>query len=315
MAPQLKPLPDPNAPLDLWIDLVTHPEKNRTNHINFDDAARYPFQADATQLSRVNAWWLAEASLLSYWHDDDEVKTIYRNQTSLTCQPLSEQGTQCHVAANHELAIVAFRGTQPDQWQDIFDDARYGLVNWSHGRVHGGFFDALDRILGKLGPVLGALPPKCHVWFTGHSLGAALATLAADRYQDTAGVYTFGSPLVGDQIFAGHFNARFAGHSFRFVNDHDVVTHVPPEPFGLPLGLYTHVNERRWIDKDGNIGTTQPTLLHFVRDVFGSPLFLLHTLQGLMSSPGSVMPAALTDHAPILYVGHLWNDFARNHGR
>jgi hypothetical protein len=312
MAPQPKSLPDSSAPIDFWTDLVTHPEVNRTNYINFEEAGIYPFQSDAVDCSRVNAWWLAEAAFLAYWCDDNQAKRIYRDRAGLELESLSEGGTQCHVAHNDKFALVAFRGTQPDEWTDILDDAHFRLVNWSKGMVHEGFARAFERIRPRLSAVVGQLPPGCRLWFTGHSLGAALATLAADSFDTAAGVYTFGSPLVGDQIFAGHFNARRAGRSFRFVNDHDIVTHVPPETIGLPRGTYTHIADQRWIDKDGNIGTTQPTLLHYVRDVFGTPSLLFHLVRELMAHRFPAIPAALADHAPILYVLHAWNDFARH---
>jgi len=116
------------------------------------------------------------------------------------------------------------------------------------------------------------------VWFTGHSLGAALATLAASRYQ-TAGVYTFGSPLVGNQSFAAAFNAVFhdgaGSRSFRYVNDHDVVTQVPPGPLAFPHGRFTHVDEPRGISRDGNVGTLPSAPPNFIQDVFGTPRFLI----------------------------------------
>src|SRR5471030_541688 len=72
MAPHLKVPPDRGLPVATWIDLVTHPERNVSGYILFEDARdeRYRFRPTADGWSRVNAWWLAEASLLSYWHDD-----------------------------------------------------------------------------------------------------------------------------------------------------------------------------------------------------------------------------------------------------
>jgi predicted lipase len=84
--------------------------------------------------------------------------------------------------------------------------------------VHAGFKDAFKRIEEKLKEALRAHAPHRPVWNTGHSLGAAPAVLAADTIE-TKGIYTFGLPRVGDTIFAGHYNQRFNGKSFRYVND------------------------------------------------------------------------------------------------
>src|SRR5262249_39200070 len=150
-------------------------------------------------------------------------------------------------------------------------------VQWDVGYVHGGFAHALDLVSNELDAAIGRLSSGCRVWFTGHSLGAALATLAAYRYRSMpgrvgavwAGVDSFGAALVGNGVFGSTFDAVFEERSIRYVNDHDVVTHVPPGPFALPHGLFTHVDHLRWINKDGQIGTTPPTLPHFVSDVLG----------------------------------------------
>src|SRR6267378_553187 len=265
MAPHRKEPPDRALPIGVWVDLVTHPEKNVSQYANFEDAKdpQYRFEPAATTFSRTNAWWLAEAAFLSYWHDE-------------------------------------------------FDDARFEMESWTNGHVHGGFKEAFQRIAPKLTEAVKQHAPNRPLWITGHSLGAALATLAADTLPGTAGVYTFGSPLVGDQIFAGRFNQRFTDRSYRYIDDHDAVTHVPPEPFGLPIGLYTHVSASRAIDKDGNIRTAPPTLLRFVRDVFGRPVVLFDLMQLLMAGRFPSMPDALADHAPVLYVTHIWNDVLTN---
>jgi len=314
MAAHRKEPPDRTLPIDVWVDLLTHPEKNVSRYVNFEDAKdpAFRFEPTATGFSRANAWWLAEAALLSYWHDEAEAKKIYADRTGLTCVCISEGATQAHLAVADDFAIVAFRGTQPDEWQDILDDARFTMDRWTNGHVHRGFKGAFQRIASKLTDAVSQHAPNRPLWITGHSLGAALATLAADTLPATAGVYTWGSPLVGDQIFAGHFNQRFTDRSYRYIDDQDAVTHVPPEILGLPIGLYTHVSASRAIDKDGNIGTAFPTLLHFVRDVFGRPIVLFHLMQQLMARRFPSMPDALADHAPVLYVTHVWNDLFTN---
>ncbi|KXZ49775.1 hypothetical protein GPECTOR_19g226 [Gonium pectorale] len=75
-----------------------------------------------------------------------------------------------------------------------------------------------------------------HVLLTGHSLGGALATLAAyelakekkdhGRLFDIS-LYTYGAPRVGNQAFAEDFDARVTD-AWRMVNPKDVVPRVPP---------------------------------------------------------------------------------------
>ncbi|MGH9310695.1 MAG: hypothetical protein ACRD1U_15070, partial [Vicinamibacterales bacterium] len=69
MRPARKPLPS-NLTLDQQRELLLRPERNTTGHVPLEEASRYPFQARATGWSRVNAWWLAEASWLAYWQDE-----------------------------------------------------------------------------------------------------------------------------------------------------------------------------------------------------------------------------------------------------
>src|SRR6185436_15370710 len=130
---------------------------------------------------------------------------------------------------------------------DSLDDAGIVLVHGTHGLVHAGFRNALERVWTPLVEKLTPLAGSRSVWFSGHSLGAALATLAADRFPATAGVCTLGSPRVGDRAFAAAFDARFGARALRYVNDSDVVTHVPP-PLPLP---YAHVGELRQITPEG----------------------------------------------------------------
>jgi triacylglycerol lipase len=309
--PQLKPLP-PAPDLLTQVTLLTRPEENPSGYEPFADAAQFPFEPTACEWSRANAWWLAEACWLSYFHDDNAVKAIYRSRVGLDCVCLDRSGTQCTIASSPEFAIVAFRGTQPDQWADIMADGRYLPIDWHGVTVHRGFAAALDSVWDPLAAKLAALPPACRVWFTGHSLGAALATLAALRFERNSAVYTFGSPLTGNQVFAGLFNSRFGSGSIRYVNDHDVVTRVPPEEFAFPHGRYAHVDALRWIDADGVVrSTTTLPPPRFFSSVFGSMKLLLFLFEHAESSGLPALPDALRDHTPLHYVIHAWNDLVR----
>ncbi len=79
--------------------------------------------------------------------------------------------------------------------------------------------------------------PTASVEITGHSLGAALATLYAMENGKTAQIAnpmlcTFASPLVGDATFASVFNALNLT-SWRVDNVMDLVTKGPPEILGF----------------------------------------------------------------------------------
>jgi predicted lipase len=84
---------------------------------------------------------------------------------------------------------------------------------------------------------------------TGHSLGGALATLLAIDVAANGGfasptVYTFGSPRVGDKVFAGTYDSLVA-NSWRVANLNDLVPQVPPL-----LAGYVHVDAEVPINSD-----------------------------------------------------------------
>jgi hypothetical protein len=205
---------------------------------------------------------------------------------------------------------VAFRGTEPDQPSDVFDDAKFPLVGWdgSGALVHQGFRDAVARVWALVEPQITVLSPTHSVWFTGHSLGAALATLAASRFVNTAGVCTFGSPRVGDHEFATAFSTRFGARALRYVADTDVVTHVPP-PLPLP---YKHVDQLRQIDRRGAIGTDRPQFAHFFNDLIDNAQHLRQTLEAMHAGQITAAPKFLLDHMPAGYAVDVWNDYDAN---
>jgi triacylglycerol lipase len=236
---QRRPLPPPSIGRVLFPATYDYP--------HFLDADKAPFEASADGFSRANAWWGAEASLLAYWRSADieaALKKVFRNNVAV--QNFSLRNVEGYVASFDRFAIVAFRGTEATSLADVLTDVKFAKTKWDQGgRVHDGFFEAFSNAWQAMPS---PLPPKARVYFMGHSLGAAIATLVADTFVNGAnraqygGVYTFGSPLVGDREFVDAFNARHAGKSFRTVNDHDGVALVPPRFVG-----FRHVNEEHFV--------------------------------------------------------------------
>jgi triacylglycerol lipase len=81
-----------------------------------------------------------------------------------------------------------------------------------------------------------------NVWFTGHSLGAALTTLAmGNASYANANLVTFGSPRVGNANFRDSFFCRLrqvekVPFLKRYVHGDDIVPEVPLESMG-----YVHI--------------------------------------------------------------------------
>jgi hypothetical protein len=189
MTLEKKRLPAPS------LRLLLHPESD-TQYRHFEHAEDVPFEPVASHFSRSNAWWLADASLLSYW-DAVAVQQKLRDLAGLQSKFLFAGHMQGFVAWRENFSVVAFRGTEPEDLLDITSDLGVLLSTWDEPgeRVHSGFKGALEEIWPALIEVkeLKGRP----VWFAGHSLGAAVATLAADRFARLRGQHGFGE-LGGD---------------------------------------------------------------------------------------------------------------------
>lgn len=175
------------------------------------------------------------------------------------------------------------------------------LVPWTPGgRAHAGFKEGFDLLWPDLERWLDGHPGR---WlFTGHSLGAALATLAASRKRP-ARLVTFGSPRVGDPTFVETLSEVEVA---RYVDCCDIVTHLPPP--ALPSG-YAHVNEANplYIDHLGEVqpGATESGISDD-RRAGRREYIAKHAWKR-----GTVAVRDLADHAPINYVYALRHWAAR----
>ena len=195
-------------------------------------------------------------------------------------------------------AVLSFRGTEPksfENWLENLDATHAGFPVADFegkGRVHSGFLDAYVQIrlnltyaIAKLSEkygndlsLLGDEDPSKEdamqkdetsrnpfpIEITGHSLGGALATIAAldlesgnhggprkrviQRKVDVKSVYTFGSPRVGDGVFAEIYAERLGSKTYRLTHGRDVVPSVPNTLLG-----FRHVPTEVYEDRNGNI--------------------------------------------------------------
>ncbi|WP_078547613.1 lipase family protein [Litchfieldia alkalitelluris] len=153
-----------------------------------------------------------------------------------------------------DSVITAFRGTDSDP--DWISDAEVFQSSFPYSTdkkllVHDGFLSIYqscrDEILKSYSTVS---KNNKKLFITGHSLGAAIATLhALDTAMNTdfkdVNVINFASPRVGNQEFANNYN-QLINKSTRFVNQDDIIPLLPPEkiqcPFTKKDWKYSHVD-------------------------------------------------------------------------
>jgi len=163
-----------------------------------------------------------------------------------------EDGAQgCMFRHDENQVVIAFRGTQPSQLNDVLADLKaWKEASETKGRVHSGFKNEIDKLwplIEKLVKGKAVNKERDTVIVTGHSLGAAMATLCASRIADmgyTVNLYNFGSPRVGNHLWSEQFDNI---PTWRFVNNNDIVTKVPP------FGLFTHIGDLKYINYYGNV--------------------------------------------------------------
>jgi hypothetical protein len=276
----------------------------------FKDCDKLPFRYQANIFDMVNAWWLIEASTLVYAEPDFVAEKFKQNAEFTDVKLFENKATQCFVANNEKFAIVAFRGSEA-RLREGDSDPGHIFADWmanfnflpeawdQGGNVHRGFKAALLDVWTDLEDYVSNLQKdNLKIWITGHSLGAALATLAADRYGNVQGLYTYGSPRVGDQDFKKDFNVN----TYRFVNNSDIVTKVPPP------GLYCHVGELKYIDSEGIIHDNTNRWERWSDEIQGKFNNVFNALGQARKGFTEVLLEPIIDHVPTLYATHIWNN-------
>ncbi len=256
-----------------------------------------------------NAWWLAECARLVYRRDRDEapenppalnrrdillgmgleeirffnfscLRAILVRSISSGCPPFS---------------ILVFRGSQNFQdWLANLNALPVACPGLGKGQVHQGFRDSLMVGWREIAEALDQ--ETAPLFYTGHSLGGALAVLAA-AHRPPRALYTFGAPKVGDQFFC---RALQAVPHYRLVNGHDIVPSLPPDYSGL--GFIHSVAPLRLVKQPGGERLDSEPIKpwHWLKRFYLNEVPRWHEFDLEFAAP-----PFLSDHAPINYVAAI----------
>ena len=192
----------------------------------------------------------AELSQLAYLNELSANRQA-RRLGFTTVEYYDNHGAQAYRFMNKNDFIIACRGTEPSKFNDIRADLRaFPTRSETVSFVHRGFKREVDKIWPKLEEDISREAKKRDVWFCGHSLGAAMATIIASRCTGSricpnpVELYTYGSPRVGFKQFVTHEKITH----YRWVNNNDIVTRIPLWTMG-----YRHDGERMYLNTWGNV--------------------------------------------------------------
>ena len=156
------------------------------------------------------------------------------------------EGIKGYIVRAGDAAILSFAGTEPDSLRAW--DIDFHFVPGPDG-ISSGFGRALAAVQARIEDLLGSLN-GIPLYVTGHSLGGALAVVAAARLpakmrNNIRGVYTFGMPRPGNSLFAAGYHApvgsSLGDRTYRFRHGDDIVPTVAPQIVGaLHVGRLLH---------------------------------------------------------------------------
>jgi hypothetical protein len=304
------------------------PFGDSTAHVRpIDDIATNGYDPEVAYLmSVVSSWAYADEQALAAKLPHYGIQGAHVRRMSVQNDALLVVSTAYLVQSKSgKVAILAFRGTDPASFVTVLADGEVMQRPFEGHGVHAGFYanveavwddvsealrEARQGVYLKDGGVRAELPSKLEtLYITGHSLGGAMAVLAAARlfgrgYETwdpgklVRGVYTFGQPMVGDKGFAELCERAFGPRLYRHVFRADVVPHLPPKS-GIP---YAHTGKERRSDgvlspwKGDYEASRRASLPAAVFDV------LLNAVELRFLPKALLLGYSIDDHMPVSYM-------------
>jgi len=233
----------------------------------------------------------AKLSSIAY-NNVKEAKSQAKKLGFTTTEFYQKDGAQAYRFMNKTDLVIACRGTEPTEFNDISADLKaLPVMAETISRVHQGFKAEVDELWPAITEDINRkVNLGKTLWFCGHSLGAAMATIMASRclhneeLNDPVELYTFGSPRVG---WRGYVKSLGVTHH-RWKNNNDIVTTVPLWVMG-----YVHHGNEHYLNAYGKY--RKPTGWQLWKDKWRG--IWMGLKQGKIDSFG--------DHSMTEYIKHI----------
>jgi hypothetical protein len=268
--------------------------------------------------------WLSQLAYESDHAKIDRIASVWKlDRVTPFAQPvrnLLPMSETCGLIVERSGAlIVAFAGTDPVKPGNLVTDLNVAI---SPRDLHRGFEQAMDPVWAVVSASLSQAGAAGRpILITGHSLGAALAAVTAERAHRETGrpatvIYAYGMPRTGGSSFAQSYNHDFGSVTYRLVHGADVVPSIPPRASG-----YAHVGRGLHCRRGGTFdprdleaapGAEEPDapagllgeVAKIARDLFRAPLSPTWRKDPL-GVVSRLLPPSIGDHLPDRYLAAL----------
>ena len=234
----------------------------------------------------------AKLASIAYSDDTKQVKKDVKALGFTEIEFYNKAGAQAYRFQNKDDIVIACRGTQPSEFNDIKADLKAApVMAETVGRVHHGFKAEVDELWPMVLEDLRECGKTRKAWFCGHSLGAAMTTIMASRCEDDPDmpnieeVYTYGSPRTGWRKFVNSLNCKHQ----RWVNNNDIVTRVPFAIMG-----YKHDGCEHYLDSKG-----------VYRPKIGIVARIIDRWKGMLGGLLKLNIDNFSDHSMVNYIAYL----------